>query len=99
MAFEVVFTEEALEDYFKILNYLKSNWTNREIENFQTEVMDIVELISLFPEFGKKSIKVEYARSIMIKPYYKVYYEQIKDTIFILSIFDTRQNPEQNLYQ
>jgi plasmid stabilization system protein ParE len=94
MAFEVVFTEEALEDYFKILNYLKSNWTNREVENFQTEIMDIVELIALFPEFGKKSIKVEYARSIMIKPYHKVYYEQIKDKIFILSIFDTRQNPE-----
>ena len=99
MAVEVVFTDEALEDYFEILNYLKSNWTNREIENFEMEMMEIAELISMFPEFGKKSVKIKFARSIQLKPYYKVYYEQIKDTIFILSIFDTRQNPDKNLYQ
>ena len=99
MAFEVVFTDEALEDYFKILNYIKTNWTTRELEKFQIEIMEIAELISLFPEFGKRSGKVEYARSILIKPYHKVYYEQMQNIIFILSIFDTRQSPEKNLYQ
>ena len=62
MALEIVFTSEALEDYINILTYLKSNWTKQEVENFQNEMMDIAELISLFPEFGKKSVKFEYAR-------------------------------------
>lgn len=42
---EIVWSDEALKSYFKVLDYLFDNWSNNEIENFESNFDALIERI------------------------------------------------------
>jgi len=98
MALQVKWTENALEDYRKVVYYLLEAWSIEIASKFIDLLEERLERLSIFPEIGIQSSKNREIRAIVITKHNKLYYRNTKDYIEVLSIFDTRQNPQKNKY-
>ncbi len=99
MALPVVWTENAIEDYKLVIDYLLLEWPLPVAEKFVETIEKRIEVLSRFPNIGIASLKDASVRSIILTKHNKLYYRSNRDKIEILNIFDTRQNPEKNLFQ
>jgi len=99
MALKIVWTENAIQDYKLVVDYLLLEWSLAVAEKFAETIDRRIDVLSRFPNIGIASTKDLSIRSIVITKHNKLYYRLLSDTIEILSIFDTRQNPQKNLYQ
>jgi len=99
MALEVVWTENAIQDYKLVIDYLLLEWSVPVAEKFAETIDKRIEVLSRFPNIGIVSTKDLSIRSIVITKHNKLYYRLLSEKIEILNIFDTRQNPQKNLYQ
>ena len=97
MALQVSWTENALEDYEKIVNYLIKEWSFPIAENFVALLEKRLETLSHLPYLGISSGKQPGVRSISITKHNRLFY-RLSSGIEVLAIFDTRQNPEKNSF-
>lgn len=98
MVFEIVWTEHARTDFQNILIYLESEWSQQIAEKFVTIFYQKVDLVAAFPFVGVASSKDKSIRKILITKQNALYYQLIGNRIVLLNIFDTRQNPNKNLF-
>ena len=99
MALQVVWTNNALEDYRRVVDYLLTEWTLTVASDFITIVEERIDTLRSFPNVGIASAKYPHIRSIVITKHNKLYYRMRADKIEILNIFDTRQDPAKNIYE
>ena len=99
MALKIVWTENAIQDYKLVIDYLLLEWSLPVAEKFAEIIDKRIDVLSRFPNIGISSTKDLSIKSIVITKHNKLYYRFLADTIEILNIFDTRQNPQKNLYQ
>jgi len=57
MAYQIIWAPKAIAGYDRIINYLRENWTDREIRNFVLEVDNFIEVLANHPEILQKSSK------------------------------------------
>lgn len=99
MALKISWTENALADYKQVLDYLHDEWpvsvTTAFINNFQSRI----ETLLAFPDIGIASSKITGVKSIVLTKHNKLYYRVTDEQLYILNIFDTRQDPEKNKYE
>ena len=93
MAKHVVWTQRAQADRRQILKY----WLDRNKSSIYCIKLNylfkqVVKLISNYPQIGKPTSDAN-ARIKVVKDYL-VIYQETETTISILTIWDTRQNPE-----
>ncbi len=93
MAFKVIWTEKALTDLSQILKY----WTGRNKSNLYSlklseVIINRVELLSKYPGLGKKT-NAKDIRAHLVKDYF-LFYKAIEKTLIIISVFDTRLDPQ-----
>lgn len=98
MAFQIIWTTNALEDYKLVVDYLLKEWPLKVAEDFTKTTEERVRLLGSFPYIGIPSKKDPQIRSIVITKHNKLFYRVMKNKIEILDIFDTRQNPDKNIY-
>jgi len=91
---KVVLSKRASEKLENLLNYLETQWSEKVKQNFIKKFDDSVKAISLFPESTEKSdLKKGLHRCVVTKQ--TTFYYQFNDCeIQIITIFDTRMNPE-----
>jgi plasmid stabilization system protein ParE len=92
--YKLLWSERALGDLRKIIEYLTENWTDKEIQNFARRLDKRLDLIAsnpfLFPKTGKrKNIR----KSVLTK-HTVIYYEAGKESVTIATLFDPPQNPK-----
>ena len=94
MAKEIVWTEKAQNDREKILKYWISR-TGSEAYSIKLNFrfIEIVTILAEYPAIGKIS-EVENIRFKIVSDY-KIFYTVSPDTINIITVWDTRQDPEQ----
>ena len=93
MALKLRWTRQAIDDRKEILTYWtvrnkSSNYSKKLNEEFNRSL----ELVKKHPNIGKPS-EIEGIRLKIVKHYFIVY-KETSETIFVLKIWDTRQNPE-----
>ena len=99
MAFEIEWSDNAIQDFNRVVDYLQVKWSVSTADRFITNLDAQLENLSHFPLIGISSKKDESARYIVITKHNKLYY-RIKDSkIYILNIFDTRQDPAKNRFE
>lgn len=98
MALQVIWTENALEDYKKVIDYLLKEWPINVAERFIDNVENRLETLSVFPNIGIRSLKEINVRAIVLTEHNKLYYRVTERCIEVLGIFDTRQDPLKNKY-
>ena len=57
MALAIVWTKRAIQGYDKIVQYLETNWTEREVRSFVLESDEFFALLSQYPELLQKTSK------------------------------------------
>jgi len=90
---KIVWSPLAATDFEKILSYLNESWNKQValkfIEEIEILVLKIAEQPKQYPLANKK-LKV---RKCVISKHNTLFYRVSKDSIELLRIFDTRQNP------
>ena len=93
MTKEVILTPRAEKNYEHITDYVFYKWgvlaTNRFISRFQ----EACTLIASSPEIYPFADKNKEVRKCVVTKHNTVYFIERENTITILTIFDTRQNP------
>ncbi len=93
MVKQIIWSENAIQDRLQISDYWFKRTGNKKYSKYlDTCFIETVKIISQFPLIGReyKDIGFRY----MIREHYLIFYEVNKDKLSILSIFDSRRNPE-----
>ena len=98
MAYKIRWTAIALEDYERVINYLIKMWSVNVAIDFESIVNKKLANLSGQPFMGIASQKKPLVRSILLTKHNRLYYRITNDTIELLNIFDTRQNPKKNIF-
>jgi len=94
--YSLFWSDRALTDLQNTLNYLSENWTARELKFFSNRLDKRINLIIQFPNLFPSSDKRKSIKRSVLTKHITVYYQvnPRKNIITILSLFDTRQNPD-----
>lgn len=94
MVFKVVFSTRAETDLENTIIYLNNNWSEKIAKEYADKVDRVIEIISKMPFLYPKIDERKNIRKCLIVKQNAMYYKVKKQTVTILSIFDTRQNPK-----
>ena len=64
---EIVWSDETLKKYFKVLDYLFNNWSLNEIENFENNFDGLIERIKTNKEICPKSKILNFRKCLIDK--------------------------------
>ncbi|MDX2001346.1 MAG: type II toxin-antitoxin system RelE/ParE family toxin [Chitinophagales bacterium] len=98
MAFEIIWTTIAIEDFRAVVVYLEEQWSAKTAQDFVDNLWGKIEILSMHPYLGKQSESDETVRRLLITKHNTLYYTLLEDTIIVLEIFDNRQNPDTLAY-
>jgi plasmid stabilization system protein ParE len=90
---KVIWSAEAVENLEKIITYLEANWTEKEIRKFVKKLEKQITVIKSQPHSFPKSQFIE-ARKSVLSEQTTIFYKVYADAIYIVTMFDNRQNPE-----
>lgn len=90
---KVIWSEEAVENLKKIIQYLEENWTEKEIKKFVKKLEKQISIITTQPDSFPKANNLDVRRSVLSKQT-TIYYNVHQEAIRIVTIFDNRQNPK-----
>jgi plasmid stabilization system protein ParE len=93
MPLDVKFTEKALENLNIISEYLALNFRNIIVEKFKSKTLSSLELLTIFPQIGNVEDKDSSVFGFVSSKYTSIFYRFDNKTLYILNIFDNRQNP------
>lgn len=93
MSSRIFWSERAKNDYKGILRYLIQNWSAKEVVKFTDRIERNIRHISANPEIGTIS-KKKSVRRLVVSRQTSMYYQIIHGDIYIITIFDNRQNPD-----
>ncbi len=96
MAYKISWTNIAFQDYQKVIEYLIAEWSLTDAVNFENTVKKKLANLSRQPFIGIVSQKNPFVISILLSKYNRLYYRVKEETIELLNVFDTRQNPDRN---
>ena len=88
---EIVWSEEILQTYFRVLDYLLENWTEKEIKTFENKFDDLVERIKSNTEICPKSLLLNYRKCLLDKNN-SLIYQEVNNTIFLVNIVDNKSS-------
>lgn len=90
---KVVWTREAVDCLEEIIAYLEENWSEKEIKKFVIKLEKQISIIKNQPYSFPKSYYIKARKSVLSK-HSTIYYNIFGDVIYIITIFDNRQNPK-----
>jgi plasmid stabilization system protein ParE len=96
MNYSIIWSPSALKTFEGRIDYLRRNWTEREITNFTKRVKEYLETLKEEPLIGKQTGKRKHSYiGLVIKEVSLIYrVKPIKKEIELLVFFDNRQNPK-----
>lgn len=93
MAKQIIWSERAIDDLLKILEYWKQRNNSNSYSKKLNELFNkSIELISNHPSIGRLT-QIENIKFKVVKDYL-IIYEDSPELIIILTIWDSRRNPE-----
>ena len=92
--YKILWTDNALKELEKTIEYLEENWTEKELRNLALQLEETLMLVSRNPNlFQVSDIKKEIRRVVILS--HTTLYYRIGDTqIEIISFFSNRQSPK-----
>ena len=91
---KIIWTSESIQNLEIIINYLRTKWTEREVNNFLAKLDKAVALISTRPKLFRLTKYRSNIRKCVLTKQTTIYYSAESSEIKIMSLFDNRQNPD-----
>ncbi len=98
MAYQIIYKKRFSQKLFKLLDYLKEEWSESVADKFINELQQRLYTLSNQPNIGVPSITVKSVRSILITKHNRIFYRIKVNQIEVINMYDTRSNPERNKY-
>jgi plasmid stabilization system protein ParE len=100
MSYKVYWTKEASITANKIVQYLRAEWTEKEVDSFLDKVDEIIEVIAINPRLFRASSKRQNIHLAIIKKRTILVYQVIthKKQIALLMFWFAKQNPKKFKY-
>ena len=87
--YKVLWTDHALSELKQTVEFLDTNWTEKELEKFASKLDHTIEIISKSPEIFPVYIEQKKVRRAVLDNY------RIKENVIeIVSLFANRQDPK-----
>lgn len=93
MAYSVVWTDNADRSMYQLTDFLAQRWPSQVVQEYIDKVYDCIDLLRNFPEIGRVTNKRRNIRTVVIRPYTRLYYQVKSDQVYLLRLVDTRQKP------
>lgn len=92
--YKILWTDNALKELEKTIEYLEENWTKTALRNLAINLEETLTLVSKNPNlFQVSDIKKEIRRVIVLS-HNTLYYRIGNNQIEIISFFSNRQSPK-----
>lgn len=91
---KVVFSKSASQKFDELLHYLESEWSAKVKQNFIRKFDNAVLQIGKYPHSAEKSEIKNGLHRLVITKQTTLYYTHNEKRVYIVAIFDTRQNPK-----
>ncbi len=91
---KIFWTKEAVQNLEEIIDYLFTNWTHREVENFKSKLSKQIDLIERNPRMFPISPFQPRLRKAVLSKQTSVFYEIGDNVIYIAYVFVNHQNTE-----
>ena len=98
MAFKIEQSKLFVKKITNLLEYLEINWSKKVAVEFKKNLDKKMLHLIKEPDAGRNSTKVSDVQWILITRHNKLYYRIKGEIIYIITLFDTRQNPKKNKY-
>jgi plasmid stabilization system protein ParE len=92
--YRLIWSDEALENLKKIIEYLENRWTKKEIQKFAKLLDKRLDLIEKNPFLFAESKNFNDLRRSVLSKQTTIYYRINNNDVHIITLFDNRQNPE-----
>jgi plasmid stabilization system protein ParE len=96
MSFQVSWSPEAEEKYVQILEYLETKWTQKEVSKFIERIDELTSLLEAFPKLFPYSSSQNTYKAVVNRQVSLIYRLKEFSSIEIVTLWDTRQDPEKN---
>ena len=96
MAFDyrIFWTEEAINNLEVIIDYLRNNWTQRELDNFNKRLSTQIRLIQQNPNLFPVSKYNSRLRHAVLSKQTSILYEVSGQIIYLAYLFNTKRDIE-----
>jgi plasmid stabilization system protein ParE len=91
---KVFFSKTAADKLDELLTFLEIEWSAKVKQNFISKLDNAVNQIKKYPLCAEKSDLQSGLHRLVITKQTTIYYTHNENRIFIVAIFDTRQNPK-----
>ena len=91
--FKIIWTDEALQGLKQTIKQIELNWSQKEVSNFSRLLDKQIELIKENPGIYPYYDKSKDVKKCVLSKQTTLYYKVKSDTVFLLSVFDSRQDP------
>ena len=91
--YKILWTDNALKELQKTVEYLEEHWTDKELNNLAVNLDKTLNLISQNPYFFQASDYKKEVRRAVVLNLNTLYYRVNENNVEILSLFSNRQNP------
>ena len=99
MAKKIKWNNRALNTFHDVAVYLEEEYSTKSSEKFVQTIFTKIEALQKYPTIGRKAPNRKTIRFVIVEKHYRLYYRVSGATLIICSLFDTRQNPNKNIYQ
>jgi plasmid stabilization system protein ParE len=90
---QIIWSPSSEEDFTDILEYLNQNWGAKVLQDFISILHLLTEQIAINPKQFPIIYKKKRIRKCVITKHNSIFYRESKDSVDILRIYDSRQDP------
>src|ERR1700704_2950357 len=99
MAYRLVVTETFELSSANAIEWLRKEWSDKSALLFNEKLARAVETIIVYPTSGRLCAKFKNVRSVLVTKHNRLYYRFTRQTISLLELVETKQNPQKNKYE
>ena len=93
MVRKIVFSSKADNDLAQIIEYLKNEWSDKQIKDFISILDEKLKVIIKYPQSYPSVLHNKSIRKCVLIKQIGLFYLIKKESISVLRLFDTRSNP------
>jgi plasmid stabilization system protein ParE len=98
MDYKMILQKDFVKKSAQIAVWIETKWSKQSADKFVNILYEKLNEVNHNPFIGQ-SCKNNNTRKILITPHNKLFYRVKGKTIYIITLFDTRQNPKKNKYE
>jgi plasmid stabilization system protein ParE len=92
--YKILWTDHAISELQETIEYLDTNWTEKELRHFSAKLDHTIELISKTPKLFPDATEKKGIRKAVVDKHNNLYYRCTGNTTEIISLFSIKKDPK-----